>query len=102
MQRIENRHSESGQEERLMKNTSVAVAAVCAMLLWMGTGQADRLDGPQRGEITDNGDGTITDHLTGLMWEKKTGTVGIVPALPSLHDVNNTYAWCSGTGRRGD
>ena len=23
--------------------------------------------------FTDNGDGTVTDHQTGLMWEKKTG-----------------------------
>src|SRR5947208_5810553 len=40
----------------------------------------------------DNGDGTVTDNQTGLMWEKKTGTVGT--ANPSdVHDVNNTYTW---------
>jgi len=35
---------------------------------------------------TDNGDGTITDNVTGLMWEKlsQDGTV---------HNVNNTYTW---------
>jgi hypothetical protein len=37
---------------------------------------------------TDNGDGTITDNKTGLMWEKKdqSGPGGI-------HDVHNTYTW---------
>lgn len=39
---------------------------------------------------TDNGDGTITDHNTGLMWEQKT-------ADGSLHDALNTYVW-SGDG----
>jgi hypothetical protein len=40
----------------------------------------------------DNGDGTVTDNKTGLMWEKKTGTVG-TPNPIDVHDVNNTYAW---------
>ena len=35
---------------------------------------------------TDNGDGTITDNRTGLMWEKKDRSGGI-------HDWNNTYLW---------
>jgi hypothetical protein len=39
---------------------------------------------------TDNGDGTITDNNTGLMWEKK-GDAG------GLHDKDNIYAW-SGDG----
>jgi hypothetical protein len=39
---------------------------------------------------TDNGDGTITDNNTGLMWEKKDDSGG-------LHDKNNTYRW-SGNG----
>lgn len=34
----------------------------------------------------DNGDGTVSDLTTGLMWEKKT-TDG------SVHDVGNAYAW---------
>ncbi len=36
---------------------------------------------------TDNGDGTITDNNTGLMWEKKDDSGGI-------HGQNNTYTWC--------
>lgn len=35
---------------------------------------------------TDNGDGTITDNVTGLMWEK-------LSQDGSIHDVNNTYTW---------
>jgi len=35
---------------------------------------------------TDNGDGTITDNNTGLMWEKKDDSGGI-------HDLDNTYTW---------
>jgi hypothetical protein len=49
--------------------------------------------------FTDKGDGTICDSETGLMWEKKTGTVGAIvtcgslPACPDPHDVNNVYTW---------
>ena len=39
--------------------------------------------------ITDNGDGTVTDDRTGLMWEKKSDDGGI-------HDKDNTYTWWSG------
>jgi hypothetical protein len=35
---------------------------------------------------TDNGDGTITDNNTGLMWEKKDDSGGI-------HDKDSTYTW---------
>lgn len=36
---------------------------------------------------TDNGDGTITDNNSGLMWEKKDDSGGI-------HDKDNAYTWC--------
>ena len=39
---------------------------------------------------TDNGDGTITDNNTGLMWEKKDDSGGI-------HDKDNRYGWSTGT-----
>jgi len=40
---------------------------------------------------TDNGDGTVTDNNTGLMWEKKDDAGGI-------HDKDNGYTWSeSGT-----
>jgi len=35
---------------------------------------------------TDNADGTITDHRTGLMWEKLTND-------SSIHNQYNTYTW---------
>jgi len=38
----------------------------------------------------DNGDGTITDNQTGLMWEKKDDAGGI-------HDKDNTYTWSTGS-----
>src|SRR5207244_11210691 len=37
---------------------------------------------------TDNGDGTITDNNTGLMWEK-------LSMDGSVHDVSNTYTWAN-------
>ena len=37
----------------------------------------------------DNGDGTVTDHQTGLQWEQK------VAGSSCLHCVNDTYAWTS-------
>jgi hypothetical protein len=40
--------------------------------------------------FADNGDGTVTDTATGLMWEKKDDLGGI-------HDVDNLYSW-SATG----
>jgi hypothetical protein len=36
--------------------------------------------------LVDNGDGTITDNDSGLMWEKKDQSGGI-------HDVDNFYSW---------
>ena len=36
--------------------------------------------------FTDNGDGTVTDNLTGLMWEKQSDD-------GSIHDKDNIYTW---------
>lgn len=38
--------------------------------------------------FTDNGDGTITDNRTGLMWEKHSDD-------GSIHDKDNTYTWAN-------
>ena len=38
----------------------------------------------------DNGDGTFADRLTSLVWEKKTDD-------SSVHDVDNTYSWSTGS-----
>jgi cysteine-rich repeat protein len=52
--------------------------------------------------FTDNGDGTISDCHTQLMWEKKTGTVGGSPDDTDPHNVNNRYTWsASGTAADG-
>jgi len=42
--------------------------------------------------FVDNGDGTITDNQTGLMWEKKDSD-DATPNPANLHDVDNTYPW---------
>ena len=39
--------------------------------------------------FTDNADGTVTDHLSGLVWEKKTDD-------DSVHDKDNSYTLSTG------
>jgi len=41
----------------------------------------------------DNGDGTVTDKVTGLQWEKKTTTVGSGQNYADPHNVDNYYTW---------
>ncbi|MEE9342993.1 MAG: DUF1566 domain-containing protein [Gammaproteobacteria bacterium] len=54
---------------------------------------------PQR--FVDNGDGTICDHQTGLMWEQKDAEDG-VEDLNNPRDVDNRYTWTSsGTSANG-
>lgn len=54
---------------------------------------------PQR--FVDNGDGTICDHQTGLMWEQKDAEDG-TEDLSNPHDVDNRYSWTtSGTSPNG-
>ncbi len=50
--------------------------------------------------FVDNGDGTICDHQTGLMWEKKKPEDGVTSGDPS--DADNKYTWSdSGINRDG-
>jgi hypothetical protein len=49
----------------------------------------------QAQRFTDNGDGTVTDHQTGLMWAKKTGTTNSA-STTGVDDVNNVYTWSTG------
>jgi hypothetical protein len=58
----------------------------------------------------DCGDGTIADHKTGLLWERKNGPLfdfgnrcsdPAGPGCPDLHYSNNTYSW-SATGTAPD
>ena len=61
---------------------------------------------PNAPRFEDCGDGTVADHQTGLLWEKKTGTLGSsvlcdsVPC-PDPHIINNLYKW-SGSGTAPD
>ena len=68
-----------------MRKASLTLSAVCILLLWAGVLHAQR--------FTDNGDGTVTDHQSGLMWEKKTPAGG-----GGVHDVKNQYTWCARNG----
>jgi hypothetical protein len=45
--------------------------------------------------FVDNGDGTVTDHLTRLVWEKKTNDVDGENYLDP-HEVDNSYTWTDG------
>jgi hypothetical protein len=51
-----------------------------------GTGQDGDFQAGATLSYTDNGDGTITDNNTGLMWEKKSDD-------GSIHDQHNVYTW---------
>jgi hypothetical protein len=44
------------------------------------------------GRFVDNGDGTIADTQTTLMWEKKLGA-GSGSDAANLHDADNSYSW---------
>jgi uncharacterized protein DUF1566 len=45
------------------------------------------------GRFADNGDDTVTDTQTGLMWEKKTTTFGSGTSDMDIRDVDNRYTW---------
>jgi hypothetical protein len=54
--------------------------------------QAAEAEKPETGDpsapsLVDNGDGTLTDQKTGLIWEKKCDCAG------TLHDMNGSYRW---------
>ncbi|MBY0279885.1 DUF1566 domain-containing protein [Candidatus Binatia bacterium] len=53
-----------------------------------GTGQDGEVQSGARRAYVDNGDGTITDTTTGLMWEKLSDDTGI-------HDKDNVYTWAN-------
>jgi hypothetical protein len=78
-----------------MRPTGLRIIA-CALLLCAGTALGQAED-----RFIDNGDGTISDRKTGLMWEKKTGEAGGPSNPGDVHDVNNRYRW-SDTGTNGD
>jgi hypothetical protein len=66
---------------------SVGLVIPCA-----GTGLDGDIQAGATLSYTDNGDGTITDNNTGLVWEKKDKADGIQDPT-NLHDVDNRYTW---------
>ncbi len=60
--------------------------AAGSVIACSGTGQDGELQNGVARNFTDNGDGTITDNVTGLMWEKFSDD-------GSIHDRNNQYSW---------
>jgi len=57
-----------------------------AMIDCASTGQDGELQAGAARSYTDNGDGTITDNTTGLMWEKLTDD-------GTIHDVDTSSTW---------
>lgn len=55
-----------------------------------GTGQDGEIRAGAALSYTDNGDGTITDNNTGLMWAKKDDN-----NVDPLHDKDTTYNWAN-------
>ena len=45
--------------------------------------------------FVDNGDGTVTDGLTGLQWEQKQD-LDLMPVPENPHDADNVYTWSAG------
>jgi hypothetical protein len=69
--------------------TSLAALAlvVVTLFLTMGGSMPVSASAPTKTvRFVDNGDGTVTDNQTGLMWEKKTDS-----------NVNDLYSWTSAT-----
>ena len=58
-----------------------------------GTGQDGEIQAGATFSYTDNGDGTITDNNTGLMWEKLCDEDPPGATCPAEHDVDTTYTW---------
>jgi hypothetical protein len=64
-----------------------------------GQGCSFDTSGCWNARFMDNGNGTITDNATGLMWEKKVALDGSgvscvsAATCPDPHDAENTYSW---------
>ena len=63
-----------------------------ATITCSGTGQDGELQQGAARSYTDNGDGTITDNVTGLIWEKLTD-------VGDIHDKDNQYTWADALGK---
>jgi len=74
------------QGQRLKTGQTICYDAVVAVIACAGTGQDGELQNGLARAYVDNGDGTITDTKTGLMWEKLSHD-------GSIHDEDATYTW---------
>lgn len=61
------------------------------MIACSGTGQDGEIQKGLARSFTDNGDGTITDNNSGLMWEKLDDSN--LPSLAGIHDKDEYYTW---------
>ena len=79
----------------------VLVASIIVMSVGGNVATAGKSSPLPPARFVDNLDGTVTDTLTGLMWEQKTGTVGSLvscstaPTCADPTNVNNLYSWSS-------
>src|SRR5439155_2130664 len=62
------------------------------------TGSGATCDNPR---FVDNGDGTVTDRLTALQWEKK-DNLDNSPNPADPHDADNSYTWSAPSGTAAD
>lgn len=72
--------------QRLQTGQTTCYSAAGGAVARPGTGQDGELQKGLVRAYTDNGDGTITDTRTGLVWEKLADD-------GSLHDKDTTYTW---------
>lgn len=71
------------------------ISTVCAFDQDCGTGETCVVNTPPSPRFVDNGDGTVTDRQTCLMWEQKTSAVNNFTNPSDLHDPDNQYQWSS-------
>jgi hypothetical protein len=74
------------QGQRLKTGQTLCYDEVGTVIACAGTGQDAELQKGLAGAYTDNGDGTITDTRTGLMWEKLSDD-------GTIHDKDTAYTW---------
>lgn len=84
-----------GAVARLLKTgQTVCFDEVGTSISCLDTGQDGEVQYGAALSYTDNGDGTITDNSTGLMWEKlDNNNVG------GIHDQDNIYTWPEAFGK---
>jgi hypothetical protein len=63
----------------------------------LGLGTSAMTNDNRDPRFRDNGDGTVTDRLTELQWEKKTNLDG-TPNFADPHDADNKYTWSADAG----